>query len=280
MINSIYLNGCSYVAGAMLPQHELGSSQVIGDVGKLIHEEFNLKHYINDAKGGASNDRIRRRTIDWVLKNIHYQKDFLVVIGWTQFTRFELVDDFAINDIKQPHKYLQLNSGLAINRENFDWWYREMNPKQKDLPKNSIRHIVRFGMGQDFYDFPKDFYRNFMVRHYDVDDRYDKYLDNILYTQSILKSHDIKYVMFDSLWSINEATLAKKFSNKYNQIDFNQWVWGDNRTSWTEHLSVIDPENKKTRASKDDDHPNTLGHKIWSERCIEKIKDIYGDFIR
>ena len=115
-----------------------------------------------------------------------------------------------------------------------------------------------------------------MVRHYNLDDRYDKYLDNILYLQSFLKINNIKYVMFDSLWSINESEMSNKFTSKYDCIDFDKWVWGDGRRSWTEYLHHIDPTNTQTRVALNDDHPNKHGVDVWFDFVNSKLKELYG----
>ena len=67
--------------------------------------------------------------------------------------------------------------------------------KNEFLSSNKINiyeKLVRFGIGEDWRGKDigintEDTWAPFMVRHYNLDDRYDKYLDNILYLQSFLK---------------------------------------------------------------------------------------------
>ena len=96
--------------------------------------------------------------------------------------------------------------------------------------------------------------------------------------ESFLKSNNIKYVMFDSLWNKMKRK-KKKFESKYRLIDFTKWVWGEGKLSWTETLLSIDPTNSETRVGEHDDHPNIKGHRIWSDLTINKIKSYMVDLI-
>tara|TARA_B100000287_G_scaffold357850_1_gene349295 strand:- start:167 stop:994 length:828 start_codon:yes stop_codon:yes gene_type:complete len=275
MFEKIYINGCSYVAGAGLPFHHLAWEDVQGDVGKLLQSELGAEWIRCDAKGGCSNDRIRRTTIDFVLKNLHL-KNLLVVVGWTQFTRFELFDELESSSNRTPNNYIQLNSGLAHTKYSKESFFDNM----RDRITNPMGKMIRFGTGKDHHEGKiqsfKKFWETYMMRHYNLEDMYEKYLDNILYTQFFLESNNISYIMFDSLWSINEEKLYNKFLQKRQQINFDKWVWGEGKLSWTEYLSKIDPESKKTRVGKWDDHPNQYGHKIWFELVSQKVKELYG----
>ena len=276
-MNTLYISGCSYVIGAGLPDCHLGADEIGQSIGSNIRREFNFKNYENDSQGGCSNDRIRRKCIDWLSKNKDKWDDTLVVIGWTAFTRFEMVDEWEIENPKSEDNYIQLNSGISHSRKDLSQKFFDF---MTDL-KCEVRKTVRFGFGGDWRAEEKgvdtkSIWKNFYIRHYNIEDRYDKYLDNILYLQSFLKANNIKYVMFDSLWSINETKLNKKFESKYRLIDFTKWVWGEGKLSWTEHLLSIDPTNSETRVGEHDDHPNIKGHRIWSDLTINKIKKLYG----
>ncbi len=277
-MNIFYINGCSFVAGAGLPECHRAVNDVPSSLGGKLNSTYNFKEYHNDSQGGCSNDRIRRTTIDFLIKNKHRWNEIVVVIGWTQFTRFELVDEYEIMDEKSPNKYIQVNSGMSHTRKDNEsprTFFSQM------LNHSPARKLVRFGIGEDWRGKDigintEDTWAPFMVRHYNLDDRYDKYLDNILYLQSFLKINNIKYVMFDSLWSINESGMFNKFTSKYDCIDFDKWVWGDGRRSWTEYLQHIDPTNTQTRVAVNNDHPNQYGVDVWFDFVISKIRELYG----
>lgn len=276
-MNTLYISGCSYIVGAGLPDCHLSTEEIKTSIGGVVSKELNTLHYINHSQGGCSNDRIRRKCIEWLSQNKDKWNDIIVVIGWTQFTRFELFDEWTLENKHTDGKYIQLNSGIAHSR-------KDLKQKFFDFMTDvrcEIRKTARFGFGGDWVAEEKNIdtqetWRHFYVRHYNIEDRYDKYLDNILYLQSFLKSNNIKYVMFDSLWSINETKLSSIYQTKYDLIDFNRWVWGDDKFSWTEYLQHLDPNNTETRVSEHDDHPNEKGHKIWSDLTIEKIRKLYG----
>ena len=277
-MNIFYINGCSFVAGAGLPECHRATDEVPSSLGGKLNSTYNFKEYHNDSQGGCSNDRIRRKTIDFLIKNKHRWNEIVVVIGWTQFTRFELVDEYEIMDENSPNKYIQVNSGMSHTRKDNEsprTFFSQM------LNHSPARKLVRFGIGEDWRGKDigintEDTWAPFMVRHYNLDDRYDKYLDNILYLQSFLKINNIKYVMFDSLWSINESEMSNKFTSKYDCIDFDKWVWGDGRRSWTEYLHHIDPTNTQTRVALNDDHPNKHGVDVWFDFVNSKLKELYG----
>ena len=274
-----YINGCSFVAGAGLPECHRATVEVPSSLGGKLNSTYNFKEYYNDSQGGCSNDRIRRKTIDFLIKNKHRWNEIVVVIGWTQFTRFELIDEYEVMDETRRFKYIQLNSGMSHTRKSPDraqTFFDHMFSIKSDMKK-----VARFGLGCDLRAETdgidtKDAWSSFMVRHYNLDDRYDKYLDNILYLQSFLKINNIKYVMFDSLWSINESEMSNKFTSKYDCIDFDKWVWGEGGRSWTEYLHHIDPTNTQTRIAINDDHPNEHGVDVWFNFVISKIKELYG----
>ena len=77
----IYLNGCSFVVGLGVEKEKT----IIDIISKKLNCE-----YFNDSFDGASNDYIKRATINWLLENEDKWKDLLVLVGWTEFGRFEL----------------------------------------------------------------------------------------------------------------------------------------------------------------------------------------------
>lgn len=97
----LYANGCSMTSG-----EELGGEKYNSDGIKVLDLDvvYKLKHSwpqqlatllemdcFNDAKGGASNDRITRTTIKWTAKYLKSNKpeDLFVVIGWSTPSRIE-----------------------------------------------------------------------------------------------------------------------------------------------------------------------------------------------
>jgi hypothetical protein len=125
MIKTLYVNGCSWTAGNELEQDlefdlhidNLGlykedpadpfnwnlldkKTHKLSAVYSDFYNEFNWgKHiadavdakYINESKGGGSNARIVRTTLDYVLSlSEQDRKELLIVIGWTCSDRSEI----------------------------------------------------------------------------------------------------------------------------------------------------------------------------------------------
>jgi hypothetical protein len=232
----IYLNGCSFTAaGSDSDTYPPSGLKEEENIVSILSKKLNCE-YFNDSFDGASNDHIKRTTINWLLENEDKWKDLLVLVGWTEFTRFELFNS-ATNE------YLDSSSkkGMYSKSQNRKYW------------------------------------KMYMKFFYDLEDRYRIYLDNILYLQLFLESNNIKYVFWDSLWSLfNEESeeFRIKHEQMFNKINLKNWVIGKDYTSWSGYLKKIDPSDKKTRFAIADLHPNAYGHKVWAEKILEKINEV------
>jgi hypothetical protein len=222
----IYLNGCSFVVGLGVEKEKT----IIDIISKKLNCE-----YFNDSRDGASNDYIKRTTMTWLLENEDKWSDLLVLIGWSEFTRFELFNS-ATNEYMDS----------ALERI----YYGRLNRK---------------------------YWKIYMKFFYDLEDRFRIYLDNILYVQLFLESNNIKYVFWDSIWSLLAKPTEKfriDYRHRFNKINLKNWVIGEDYISWADHLDKIDPKNEKTRLSLKDDHPNKYGHEVWAEKILEKINEV------
>jgi hypothetical protein len=252
----LYTNGCSFVAGDG-GTHEAAERRIEEGLtaSALVATKLNCEFY-NDAMGGVGNDYIVRTTMKWLLENEDKWKDLIVLIGWTQFTRFELYNCFT-KEYEQLNLQHQLESSFS----------KSLN----SLKLSGIREV------------PKEiseskFWKTYMTGFYDFNDRYEKYLDNILYLQLFLDSNNIKYVFWDSLWSLLDPRadeFLKKHMLKFNKINLQHWVMGESYYSWSSYLKKIDPLNKTTTYFPYDEHPNDYGHEVWSEEVYKKIEELY-----
>ena len=135
LINYIYANGCSYVAGAGLILH---TKKKLNDLKyylkTAIHflaEELNCE-YFNNAKGGGSNQRIVRTTINWLLENKDKWNEVLVLIGWTGILRYE---------IQQGKKWKQMKSYDGNPDEMLSKYLDSILYLQLFLEANNIKYI-------------------------------------------------------------------------------------------------------------------------------------------
>ncbi len=226
----IYLNGCSCTAaGSERDTYPPSGLKEEENIVSILSKKLNCE-YFNDSFDGASNDYIKRATINWLLENEDKWKDLLVLVGWTEFGRFEL-----FNSVTKEYMDSSADKGIYSENQNRKYW------------------------------------KIYMKFFYDLEDRYRIYLDNILYLQLFLESNNIKYVFWDSLWSLFNEEFKIKYEKMFNKINLKNWVIGEDYTSWSNYLKKIDPSNEKTRVSVKDFHPNAYGHKVWTEKILEKI---------
>ena len=248
MINYIYANGCSYVAGAGLISH---TKKKLNDLKyylktsvHLLAEELNCE-YFNDAKGGGSNQRIVRTTIDWLLENKDKWNEVLVLIGWTGFFRYE---------IQQGKKWIPINTEES-----------EIEFLGSKIPTT-------------------DFWKLYLKAFNDAEAMYSRYLDLILYLQLFLEANNIKYISWPTFiaktpkrsiffWS------QKKNNYKWNYINKEHWVTKEDE-SWEMYLTELEKEQdvrvgtKDKDGNYDDPHPNELGNKFWYEKLKNKAKEL------
>jgi len=236
LIDYIYANGCSYVAGDGLQSNPLKTAIY------FLAEELNCECF-NNAKGGGSNQRIVRTTIDWLLKNKNKWSDVLVLVGWTEFHRYEI-----------------------LNNENW------IQVSRIDFPPEEIQNTIRY-----------ENWKSYIANFYNIWRMYNNYLDNILYLQLFLESNNIKYIFWDSIGDFSPDDDTFRYRNKYKKkwdiINTKNWVTGGDE-SWEKYLKELEKEHdvrvgtRDKRGILDDFHPNELGHKFWYEKIKNKVKEL------
>ena len=90
---TLFANGCSHTAGSEI-DFALQGHKYEGAWPKWLAEDFGW-NWINIAQPGASNEYIRRTTIEWVIENVELEKKYtpkelVVVVMWSGFNRFEV----------------------------------------------------------------------------------------------------------------------------------------------------------------------------------------------
>jgi len=86
----LYANGCSFVQGSELNGLALGNrpySKINNRFTEIISEKVNIP-YINDAIGGSGNDKIIRRTYEFIKDKS--SKKVIVVLGLSGLDRYEI----------------------------------------------------------------------------------------------------------------------------------------------------------------------------------------------
>lgn len=93
----LYANGCSWTEGAEIPNTSIypfcTSSKYYESWPFKLSQKLKVPLCINEGAGAGSNDRIYRKTQEYIIKYINSgkdPKDLLIVIGWSTCERTEV----------------------------------------------------------------------------------------------------------------------------------------------------------------------------------------------
>lgn len=161
----LYANGCSFTIGDELANPK---SQAFPT---LLGNNINCDFVVNQARCGASNHEILRKTMDFLLEYIHTKefdvKDLTVVIGWSLVSRHECYDEgwkgITPNSVSSaedlPYYYYGLLQSNEQDMLRFLW---QVNVLQSFLKKYNInyfffkidagQHIMWNQTGQEIID--------------------------------------------------------------------------------------------------------------------------------
>ena len=284
----LFAVGCSFTAGAGLPKRSIVSgSNVLAPVDRLLHTtehgvlsapflvanklglystdraDGKKPEYVNLSQSGGCNSMIKRKTINWLCENKDMWKDIIVLVGWSNPLRDELfVADWYPESGNPYSAYLDITDG-----------YLQLGSKGSNK-EHQPSHL------KEDFNIDNNFYKEYMVRHYSFENQISTTIDNILDLQNFLKLNDIKYVFWNSL-NLNNRNWKEfdhtKWTKKRKFINHQNWVSSDIDFSWEEFLDDLDPPHRlKYRLSKENDHPNELGHKLWADEIYKKIEELYG----
>jgi hypothetical protein len=271
MIDTLYVNGCSWTEGHLLQeqeevrnyaaslgydfhtQYEIKKDGVFVEYPFInfynkfnwagnIAQSLNIPNIVNHAVGAASNDRIVRTTIDYVRTMTEEQKrTTLIIIGWTISDRSEL--------------YLDDKLGIE------DWVRFHASHRFKDTL--TLPHF-----NSEFINKVDKFHQNYVVDiHTDYACIHNFFQQSYLLA-NLLENNNIPYYFFNSFpidwkeWS-TDAPIYKfkkelKDYSRINTLDIfdNFFRYVDGRPEY--HLS--------------DGHPNLQAYKVWSSHILEDMK--------
>jgi hypothetical protein len=150
---------------------------------------------VNHGKGGMGNDYILNRSAEYILDN--HDDIELVVIGWSQATRFEIYDSYHFN----PAVWLEGDSS--------DW---------DTKPRNS---------GYTWMDQPYDFSKHlvkWMADHNGFEGIYETYVRQIYTLQRLCESLGLKYIFFSALQPITWRQIKILVPNVNMQKSLNHFI--------------------------------------------------------
>jgi hypothetical protein len=274
MIETLYLNGCSWTEGHLLHEEphimEYGRSigydffnvwcakkdgEIIGfpyrdifdkfNFAATIAKELNIPKIHNDAIGGVGNSRIVRTTVDYV-KNLSDEEKSktLVVIGWTLPNRDELF--------------------LEDNEDNSAW--TRFNVAHR------FSEYGNYGLSEEYVKKVDKFWEHYVVDIYSYYYTIKKFFEQSYLLANLLENNNIKYYFFNAfpLFSGHE-----KYGMHENQVlkfqtDINSYYRHKSLTLDTNFYDYIkDLENVHLS----DGHPNSLGHKLWADYIVRQLKN-------
>lgn len=278
MINTIYVNGCSWSAGDeintddkfknYLIQNNLNLSKennwniydndnnLVGYVsdfyqffnwGGILKKKFNCENYINNALGGGSNQRILRETLNFIMNYpIKERENLLVVIGWTCADRHEIY-------FKPNNNWERFNPVMKFS-ESLDT-YKKISIDTKVLEE---------------YD---KFHNDYNILIFDEYERFDTFSKQIYLLSNTLENLKIKYYFFESF--TNMGGILSSVENKIN--DFQPWIdWYDNNDKFLKETNMLNFVNEKKLKFGKFLHPLIDGHETWGNYLHMKIKNLYN----
>jgi hypothetical protein len=267
-MTTLYANGCSWTAGM-----ELEYDQELFDSWRQTQpEEFDIVEYynlynwpaylgkklearvINDSIGGGSNQRMIRRTLDYIngLTRAE-QNDLVVVLGWTSAERGEIfVEDQRL---------------YGWHRFNMTQMFGEfLYPEQRQLVPDIIKSVEKY---QEHY----------IASGLSLIGSVEMYLQQQFMMKNTLENLGIKYLFFQSVPAWWDVWMQPKGVDVYKMFR--------RQLENTEHANNIGIYfndamqtvcNVKGFKHAPAMHVLSEGHKYWAEEVLfPRIMELYGE---
>lgn len=273
MIDTLFVNGCSWTLGYLLEEqsevmnharsigYEISETKVTSKHGinvpfpplevynnfnwaGNVAKELNIPNIINHSEGGGSNARIVRTTVEYVRSLTAEQKSkTFIVIGWSLPDRNELYFD----DKHGKSTWFFFNASQP---------FETLTPAQLFEPA-FMERISRF-------------WENYVV---DVHNTYAciyNFFQQSELLANFLENQGIKYYFFNSFpvfWEWKDIpqnkiqelyNLANSYNSKYPVLPTTD--------TFAEFVGL----NETLRLS--DGHPNSLAYKLWAQHIVEDMK--------
>jgi hypothetical protein len=230
MIKYLYSNGCSYTEGYGLENpKEQRYSKILAD--SLGAED------INESLGGESNQRIYRKTFDWISNNKSKLDDTLFVIQLSYPVRNEIwfskKQQNGKLDEKDKHWY-----GAQFGHDGYTAW--ESHQRDTSVDKEEINF-------------------NYVPPNYVTSDISWRY---VLGLQSFFKVNNIKHIFFEGHIHDDDGSMNKK-SKLFDLVDETNFFNIGFRNSAGDRLTPCS-------------HPNKEVQKEWAEKLLTFFGSLYG----
>lgn len=254
----IYANGCSFTEKDYTI-YETGERPGWPMWPELLGKHLNLP-VVNEAQGGAGNDYMERTSLRYIIEN--HEDIELVVIGWTQITRFQIFEKFLIN------------TGFQLDVDP-DTWKGEKYGNQ--IQHGIVGNMPRFTQTA----------MNFLLEDHWMQNVYSAFFRQVISIQKACEIFNIKYVFAQMISPISYSVLVHpKFDKKRH---WDAWIYNPyleqinkkNFMGWPgqRQLGGFSLDTSLTKiehtVSKSDNHPNSHGQQILANKFIEHYEKIY-----
>lgn len=278
MINTLFVNGCSWTEGYLL-QEEPQILEFANSIGYnitnireatknglpvsfpiyevynqynwagIIAKELNIQNIVNYAEGGGSNHRIVRTTIDYVRGLTPEQKaETLVVIGWSLADRSELY--------------------LDDKQTNAQWTLFNASQEFATLTPDGV-------FEKSFVERMSKFWECYVV---DVHTSYASIFNFFQQSEllaNFLENQGIRYYFFNTFpvfWGSHDIETSKLVQLQNLAIYYNTKY---NVLPTTDTFSEFVGHDEELRLS--DGHPNSTAYKLWAKHLLKdmQLKGMY-----
>lgn len=272
MIDTLYVNGCSWSAGDELECDPLfekylnsnnisfindskrkliqnGNKTNIIDVseyynlfnyGSVIVDKLKIENYINQSVGGGSNERIVRKTTKFLFDYPKEKlKDLLVIIGWTSFDRNEI--------FLKKHKT----------------WER-FNPNYEFI--NTLEYPDKY---TDFeINIFNKYHEDYVLKIHSEYERIISLYQQKYLLSNLLENLNVKYLFFD-VFAFERGFLL---DNPINEIKYDDvFFWNDNHKNIISNINMWSFIKTHKFPTAPYQHPMVDGHKNWGEKIYNEL---------
>lgn len=254
-IKCLYINGCSWTYGEELGHQADPNEQSYKFYNSWpwhVSQHYNIPQLINDARGGGSNDRIFRKTVEFIKNTKVKYSELAIVVAWTSSERTE----FGFPALEGYHD----------GESQVNW---------------SERQFYNFHPGSDPIDFAlnnavvqktlSELYKNYTILRTPQTDQPRQAM--LMYSlQEICKANGIKLHQFLALHSPELNPNCPDYDRALaKNLNYHMPAWIDTNDYGDIINKLHEREDGKWIHKAKYNHPNESGHKIIADFVIERI---------
>ena len=258
-IKTLYTNGCSWTYGEELGDQSDPNEQSYKFYNTWpwhVAQQYNIPQLVNDARGGGSNDRIYRKTVDFIRNTKVKHSELAIIVAWTSAERTEwgvpTLEGYVSGEGSEVNWSEQQYYSFHIGSDPLEWFKTNKN----DVLQRSIEVI----------------HKNYtLLRAPCVDQPHQAQLMYSL--QEICKSKGIKLQQFLALTSPELTPGSVEYDRKLaSDIEYHvpSWIDSNNEIDKVPGLHDRD-ENGNWLNKARHNHPNENGHKLIANFIVSKI---------